>query len=236
MKLMTLGSGSKGNCHILESNGQIILLDCGVTIGRIKRCLDHDFSLLAGCIVTHKHHDHAAAVKDLRAYGVDVLTPYELEIKKVMRSMRGEFKVMSFPVREPSTGRWLHSDSDSTECPVVAYIIWTSDNKCVFYLTDVEYMPYFLKKYQFQTMIIGCNYCGDESIDRAKALHVYRGHLGLNTVKEMIRVNQTPKLEHIVLCHLSQTADDERMVREVQEVVGEDVTVDIAVYKKVIEL
>lgn len=61
MKLNTtikvVGSGSQGNAYILESNGQILLIECGV--GWDKKLLPalnfkEGLEKVAGCIVSHR--------------------------------------------------------------------------------------------------------------------------------------------------------------------------------------
>lgn len=55
MKIATLSSGSHGNCYLLESNGEILILDCGIPMKDIKIGLDFDLRRVSGVLVTHSH-------------------------------------------------------------------------------------------------------------------------------------------------------------------------------------
>ena len=235
MMLKTLGSGSDGNCHVITAdNGEQLMLDCGIPYRKIIRkvALNYSFRNVWGCLCTHEHRDHIRAINEIKEYGVDCYTPYDGDPVRTARWM-GRYRVMAFPLRDPKTGRWLHNNvyrkKAGDECPIYGFLIFQEEGiECILYVTDCEYIPYRFTNRAISTMIIGCNYVGNEEISAAKAAHVYRGHLGLSTVKEFVRVNQTKYLRHVILCHLSADADDELMAREIKSVVGEYVTVDIA--------
>ncbi len=73
MKLITLASGSKGNCTLLQTNKTKILIDAGITLQEIEQKL----KILAvapeqiyGICVTHEHSDHIKSVGAFaRKYG-----------------------------------------------------------------------------------------------------------------------------------------------------------------------
>lgn len=56
MRLVTIGSGSSGNCHYLEdSHGNILLLDLGLSVKEIKQGIKFRVSNVVGAVVTHSH-------------------------------------------------------------------------------------------------------------------------------------------------------------------------------------
>jgi len=56
MNVKCLGTGSHGNCYALtDSEGHILLLDCGINIKEIKIGIDFQVSKIVGCLVTHSH-------------------------------------------------------------------------------------------------------------------------------------------------------------------------------------
>jgi phosphoribosyl 1,2-cyclic phosphodiesterase len=62
MRFSSLGSGSAGNCMVIEKNSTRLLLDCGFGAGEIvKRLLKMDLAAeqITGILVTHEHDDHA---------------------------------------------------------------------------------------------------------------------------------------------------------------------------------
>ena len=106
------------------------------------------------------------------------------------------------------------------------------------YATDFEYLPYTFKSLKINYFLLECNHQAD-LVDRSEAKyeHSLRGHSELETVKEIIRVNKTPDMRNIILCHLSgEWSDPDHMKSEIQQVVGKWVTVDIAEKGKVWDL
>lgn len=76
MRFAVLGSGSRGNATVVESDGTRVLLDCGFPLRDIERRLaaidvrPHD---LTAVVVTHEHGDHVAGVPRLAAHhGLEV--------------------------------------------------------------------------------------------------------------------------------------------------------------------
>ena len=55
MILKVLGSSSKGNCYLLKSAKDVLILEAGVTIKDIKIGLDFNFRDVVGCLITHEH-------------------------------------------------------------------------------------------------------------------------------------------------------------------------------------
>ena len=66
MRFASLGSGSKGNCLIVEEKNTRLLLDCGFStkeiITRLLR-LGIQPNMLDGIIITHEHADHISGVE-----------------------------------------------------------------------------------------------------------------------------------------------------------------------------
>jgi len=99
----------------------------------------------------------------------------------------------------------------------------------LFYLTDFEYCRYKFKSMELDHLVIGCNYC-EELIDRSnpKWEHQITGHCSLSTCKQFIEKNRTGSLKTVTLVHLSGDASDAgKMFKEVKEVVGDDVLIQI---------
>lgn len=68
MFLRTIGTGSSGNCHLLTaSNGETLILDCGIPIKEIKKGLNWNIKDVVGVLCTHKHLDHSESIKDFEA-------------------------------------------------------------------------------------------------------------------------------------------------------------------------
>lgn len=55
LKLKTLGSGSSGNCYLLSTENESLILDAGLPIKEIKKGLGFDLGGISGVVVTHSH-------------------------------------------------------------------------------------------------------------------------------------------------------------------------------------
>lgn len=76
MRIAVLGSGSRGNAVVVESEGRRILLDAGFSCKQIELRLAEvgvDPASLGALVLTHEHEDHVRGVDVLaRRYGVPV--------------------------------------------------------------------------------------------------------------------------------------------------------------------
>ena len=79
MRILTIGTGSNGNCYLLEVRGESLILECGNgQYDRLKRALKYDFSKVSGALISHSHQDHAGDVRTLFFATDTVGVPYEL--------------------------------------------------------------------------------------------------------------------------------------------------------------
>jgi phosphoribosyl 1,2-cyclic phosphodiesterase len=68
MRFAILGSGSQGNCLVVEARNTRLLLDCGFSVGETLRRLARlglAPEQLSGILVTHEHDDHVGGVARL---------------------------------------------------------------------------------------------------------------------------------------------------------------------------
>lgn len=194
-ELLTLATGSKGNCYILAAdNGEKLLLDAGIKRSDIIKGLNFSINDLSGCVITHAHLDHSKAVDDIKLMGIDVWQPYLDENKRQIHKFSG-FSVQSFE---------LPHDEE----PCVGYYIKFGNRKML-YMTDFEYSPYSFFNQRITDLLIEVNYQG-KFLDREQAQfeHKVRGHFSLENCLEFIEVNQTPALVNIIICHMSSTTMD----------------------------
>lgn len=229
MKLIVIGTGSKGNAYLLQNEREALLIECGVNIKDIKAALNFDFSRLVGCLITHEHGDHAKSINDLMGFGVKVYstkgthtalrTIYGhrskvIEYHKVFTL--GNFKIMPFDV--------LH---DAVE--PCGFLINHPETGNVLFLTDMVYSAYTFK--DLHNIIIEANY--EEGIARRKLTdmeflrnRIIKNHMSLATCVKTLKANDLSKVNNIVLIHLSDSNSDERLFREtISNATGKSVTV-----------
>ncbi len=216
MTLRCLGTGSKGNCYLLSSESETLILDCGIPIKDIKKGLNWDVSRIAGVIVTHAHKDHSLAIEDFRRMGIPVFAPYEDKTPMNFRGMAG-LTVQAFDLTDLQ-GKWTHTNADGTECPCYGFLISHPDMGKLLYITDTELVKWRFK--DINHILISCNYQSKYiDGDEAKKNHVLRGHMELNTVKEFVKANNSNAIKTVILCHMSRNnADPMECVAEIRKV------------------
>lgn len=216
MKLKCLGSGSSGNCYLLSTETETLILDCGISVMEIKKGLNFDLSKVVGCIVTHSHKDHSLSVKDFENMGIPVFKPYENKEPISLNGWNGTIQVFDLTDKD---GKFMHTNADGSECPCYGFLITHPDLGRMLYITDTELVKWRFK--DINHILISCNYqkkyIDDENL--AKRNHVFRGHMELETVKEFIKANNSDSLQNIILCHLSNdNANPEECKAEVEKV------------------
>lgn len=233
MVLKIINSNSAGNAYILEStSGEALLIECGVRFDMIKRTLNFNLKNVAGCILTHEHGDHAKAVNDVLAAGINVwasagthgalstINHHRARVTKSGHAFNvGSFKVKAFDVKH------------DVEEPL-GYLIYHQECGSVLFLTDSYYCEYNFSG--LNNIIIEANYC-QGILDRRlqegvnpKFLRdrVITSHMSLATCKKTLQAYDLSQVNNIVLIHLSDSnSDADRFKREVQEVTGKRVHV-----------
>jgi phosphoribosyl 1,2-cyclic phosphodiesterase len=55
MRLKVLGTGSSGNCYILENNQESLIIEAGISFKEVKKELNFNFEKVKGLLVSHEH-------------------------------------------------------------------------------------------------------------------------------------------------------------------------------------
>lgn len=232
MKLKIIGTGSKGNCYLLETEKEILIIEAGVNVSEIKKALNFDLSKVVGCIVTHEHMDHSKAIWDVMKLGIDVyasagtlkarFVDTQSRAKAVVSKQTfkfGNFKIMAFDVKH-----------DAAE--PLGFLIEHPECGRVLFLTDTYYCSYLFPN--LNNVIIEANYSkeiidrkfGSESGKEFLRNRILKSHFSLENCKDMLVANDLSKVNNIVLIHLSDSNSDEKQFKkEVAELTGKNVTV-----------
>lgn len=73
MKLIIIGSSSKGNSYALQSDsGEILLIEAGIPLKEVKRAIGYKTSKVEACLCSHRHSDHAKYIKEYDKAGIVV--------------------------------------------------------------------------------------------------------------------------------------------------------------------
>jgi len=236
MHLKCLGSSSAGNCYLLTSNsGETLILDCGIPIKEIKKGLGWDIRNVVGCVVTHRHIDHSKSVEDLINMGIPVFRPYKPLIMNQFLS-NSYFTVRIFDLTT-SDNKWIHTNSDGSECPCYGFLIEHPEMGKMLYITDCEFV-----KWRFNGInhiLLGVDYDKNmvDMSNPVKANHVLRGHMSIDTACKFVKTNYSPDdVLNVIMCHLSEeNADKDNFIEQMKKVACRS-NVDVAVAGKSWEL
>lgn len=190
LKFKCLATGSSGNCYILETENEALIVDVGIPKKEIVAGLNYNVAKVKGVIISHAHKDHTLALKDMSAF--NVWQPYENENLRQKRSF-GSFDVQSFDLPHYD----MTSDEKITIC---GYLINVEQQK-ILYMTDFEYCKYNFKKLKINHLIIECNY-DEADKDLPNYRHKVLGHCNIDTCIDFIKNNETESLKNVILVHM----------------------------------
>lgn len=204
MRLKVLGSGSAGNCYILENDTEALIIEAGLPFMEVKKALNFNVRKIAGVVVSHSHGDHAKYISEYEKAGIPVFKPYANMKDMDLRGGVG-FKIIAFDL--------VH------DVPCYGFYITHPDIGVLVYASDTEYIKYRFKNVNH--ILVEANY-SDELIDSeaSNREHVLRGHMSLKTALDFISTNDNPALRNVVLLHLSdKNADSAEFLQKTKETI-----------------
>lgn len=226
MKLRCLGSGSSGNSYILEASDGILLIEAGIPLMEVKKALRFDLSKVRGCLISHRHNDHAKYVNDFLMAGIRVLA-----LKDVFESH--DIRIAAFHKEiEPKHGYIVggfkvYALSVAHDVPCLGFIIEHQEMGKLLFITDTMMLEYRIPN--LNHIMIEANY-SDDVLDyniengitpagmKDRLLH---SHMELSTAKDILMANDLSQVNEIILIHLSgNNSDPEVFVDEVSSVSG----------------
>ena len=214
MKLKVLGSGSSGNCYILENDNEALIIEAGLPFMKVKKALNFNVMKIKAVLITHIHSDHHFYWFQYARAGIPVFEPFRLDGSN-LEFDNSQFRVMAFDNRDKS-GRWLHNNSDGSECPCYGFHITHPEIGSLVYATDTEYVRWRFKAVNH--ILCEANY-DMQFVDRDEPNyeHRLRGHMSLDTALEFMSTNDNPALRNVVLIHLSDKSGDPALFKQKTE-------------------
>lgn len=221
LHFVSFGSGSSGNCCMLYTDTDGIVIDAGVGVRLLKRHLkSYGLSLFStsAILITHDHADHVRSVGCLSAdYNLPVYATHGVHEgigknwsvrKKINPDLKrfieknvafdiGPFHITPFGVPH-----------DSTDC--VGYCIECEDVTFVL-MTDIGHLTDEMKGYiaRANYLVIEADYerqmleTGPYPEHLKKRIAGPYGHQSNTECAMALAENATPTLRHVWLCHLS---------------------------------
>lgn len=234
MRLNVLGSDSNGNCYILQTDKEALIIEAGVRFSEVKKALKWQLSKVVGAVISHEHNDHAKYVRDFVSNGITVLAlpsvfkakginslSFRKDIEPMHGYIVGGFKVFAMPV--------CH------DVPCLGFIIEHEDMGRMLFVTDTMMLEYRVPG--LNHILLEANYAEDildakieaGSVPVSMKPRLIHSHMEIETAKGILRANDLSGVNEIVLIHLSNgNSDERRFIREVQEVSGKPVYAAVA--------
>ena len=241
MRFASLGSGSKGNSTIVESDTACVMVDCGFGLRnactRLERIGKSPEDLTA-IIVTHEHSDHWKGIGALSAkYNIPVyLSAGSLKAKEIQSGEAlfncidshkdfyvGDVCIKPVPVphdaREP-----------------IQYIL--SNGKVQLgILTDLgHFTPHVVSSYsKCDALLLECNYDDDMLLDgpyprflKDRVSGMF-GHLSNRQAADLLLALDLSRLKTLVIGHISAKNNDVSLIKAaIEPLCGEDIVLSFA--------
>lgn len=203
MQLRCLGSGSSGNCYLLENKTECLVLEAGIPFKEVKKALDFNISKIVGVIVSHCHEDHVKYCSEYPKAGISIFKAYEIMTPNIEF---GNFSIRPFKLEH------------DVEC--YGFHINHKEMGNLVFATDTYYV-----KYRFSNInhiMIECNYSQkiiDSRVRQGETIkglrdRVLQSHMELETCKEFIRTNAAASLDTVTLLHLSDGNSDSMLFQK----------------------
>ena len=206
MEFYLIASGSKGNCTVIKSGNEFLIIDCGTTKRYLKNSFEKlglDYLKAAALLITHEHSDHIKQVDMFKTIPVyapcEIMSvPDEHHVEPLEDFEIGTFKITPIP---------LSHDTRDT----VGYII-TDGEETIVSVTDTGYLShnnkeliknadYYILESNYDTVML-------MSSDRPQYLKSRivsdYGHLSNEQSAEIVADVIGPKTREIILAHISQ--------------------------------
>jgi phosphoribosyl 1,2-cyclic phosphodiesterase len=221
MRVLVLGSGSSGNCLVIEAAGERLVIDAGMGPTRATermRSLGADLVTSRaplGLFVTHDHGDHAAHAMQLaRALRMPIWAHDGVTFDRARAKARKQVDIRSYVPGQPVAVGPFVVDTLALphDAPQVALRVAAGGRRFAI-ATDLGHAPRGL------SMLLGgsdlamleANYCPHLLETGPYPLHLKRrvggrlGHLANEEAAEVAATLEGTRLGRLVLVHLSRT-------------------------------
>lgn len=237
LRFISFGSGSSGNCYLLTTPTDGLLIDIGVGLRGLKKDFKDygvSFSQVHHVLVTHDHADHVKSVGTFskewqvpvyatravhegigKNYCVQQKVPADQKryIDKGETFTLGDFTVTPFGVPHDS-------------CDNVGYRI-EAEGVTFCLMTDAGWVTDEMKRNiaQADYLVIESNHDVEMVKNGPYPNHLKRrilsptGHLSNNDCGTALAENMSERLKHIWLCHLSQENNHPELARKTVETI-----------------
>lgn len=201
ISLKCYSSSSKGNCYLLNANGNSLLLDLGIFNNELLK----EIKTIKGVVITHSHADHCKGVREFKDYYNGKYYSNKETLDKL--PIIDDLKV------EVSDGQPFYIDNFAIvpfelvhDVKCYGYLIKdTISNYKILYVTDTGAISH-LKFKDIDCFLIESNCDEDELLyEDFKEIRLYETHLSMQQTSLFLQENINHNTKHCILCHISHS-------------------------------
>ena len=249
MKVISLQSGSDGNCFYVETDHFRLLFDAGISFRRARVRLaeyERDIYSVDAVFITHDHGDH---IRCLNAFHNKLKVPVYMthrtysaarNARKISELEHRHFFQAGESVELAQADRRVSVHSIPTphdSADGVAFVVEDGMGQRVGILTDLGHVFDGLRDVlkSLDAVVIESNYdtemleCGRYPWRLKQRIRGRGGHLSNVEAAELISEYGSQRLQWACLCHLSEDNNSPEVARRThQQILGEDFMIHVA--------
>ncbi len=209
MKLIVIGSTSKGNSYALDNGREILLIEAGVKIEEVLRAIDFRLADVVGCVISHSHGDHCKFANDYAKNGIKLFGPSDILEKKKFKF--GEFVSLAAERTFSLGGFDIVPFDNFHDVPIFGYLLKHDDMGGTMLFSTDSYkigitltgVRHFLIEANYSDALLKEN-VWNGSVNKAQADRIMLSHMSLDYCIKYLRGCEVEKTARtITLCHLS---------------------------------
>jgi phosphoribosyl 1,2-cyclic phosphodiesterase len=240
LHLVSLNSGSNGNCYYAGNRNQAVLIDAGIhckTVEKRMKALQLPIERIMGIFITHEHGDHIGGLSTLAArYRIPVYASAGTipHLKLSQTNTRLIEVIPEEPVQLEELMITGFSKKHDAADPM-SFVV-THQDKHVGIFTDIGAPCENLRKYfsLCHAAILESNY-DEEMLQKGKypeflkaRIRGNQGHLSNDQALELFLSCKADHLEYLCLGHLSKENNHPDLVRDLFERHANGIKIEIA--------
>lgn len=235
MKFCILGTGSSGNCALLQSAGTRVLVDAGFSPRKTAQLLasvGESLDRIDAIFLTHEHGDHAAIVSGLHRHP-HIKVFANAPTARALQD-RLDFKLDWQLFQTGARFRFRDLDVESFSVPhdaqdPVGFLFGTGADGDLFtprrrlaWLTDLGHAPQHIHERirEVDILVVESNHCSELLKNDTKRpwslkqrIGGRHGHLSNQSTRALLEAVASPTWRHIFLTHLSRECNSADTVR-----------------------
>ncbi len=228
MKIINLGSGSKGNCTYIETKESKILIDCGIAYNQVKSYLNDyhiNLDLIDAIFVSHEHTDHISNLvtflsktKATLYIKEETFSDAEYKLKTSLKCYPHEFieSNLLYNIKDISVLP-IRLSHDTRYCMGFVLRDISTDNNITFAsITDTGYIPeeYYKVLSFVNTLLIESNH--DVTLLQNSGRPYFlinrilsdNGHMSNVQCAHHLKKIVSKHTKHVILAHLSEECNE----------------------------